>query len=368
MPNVPVVVGSQGRDSNGSDALLQRKYRDLIRKHLGKFLAPLFAEFTGVHFHIAWTPALPELWDAQTLPTGCSVCCRLTGSPLLPDCRICGQKQLTRALGADGAGHRFTCRLGVRNYWVPIRVRGETLGLAYLQALAHSIVQTPARKRSVRAARRRFDRAEARVLGRPQFSRSARFLQLIVQHVQTASLADLRKADLTSAACVVVALEKEQARLHETLQRHFPPTPQVLHRSRPESHVEQIVHRLLDYTEQNYRKPITLQHCADKLGMNPAYLSDLFSSAVGVPFKAYLTKLRLEKAKELLGDPAKTASEVAYAVGYASENRFRIAFKKAIGLPPKIWRETLRMSQPVLLAWFLGELEFLEGLEALLLG
>ena len=84
----------------------------------------------------------------------------------------------------------------------------------------------------------------------------------------------------------------------------------------------------------DYAKPITLQHYARELGMNAAYLSDLFSHALGVPFKTYLTELRMEKAKELLGDPTKTASDVAYAVGYASENRFRFAFKKATGLSP----------------------------------
>jgi hypothetical protein len=40
--------------------LLQHKYRELVRKHLGRFLDSLFAEFTGVHFHVAWAPALPR--------------------------------------------------------------------------------------------------------------------------------------------------------------------------------------------------------------------------------------------------------------------------------------------------------------------
>ena len=57
----------------------------------------------------------------------------------------------------------------------------------------------------------------------------------------------------------------------------------------------------------------------------------------------------MEKAQELLGNPARGISDVACAVGYASENRFRIAFKKATGLAPRIWRETLRM-QPLALA------------------
>jgi AraC-like DNA-binding protein len=347
--------------------LLQQKYRELIRKHLDKVLDALFAEFTGVHFHIAWTPALPKQWDAHTMPTGCSVCCRLTGSPLLPACRTCGPIQLARALSLDGDGHRFTCRLGVRNYWIPIRVRDETLGLAYLQALEHSSARPLAGKRCARTARARLCQAGARVLSRLRFARAARFLRHIVQHVQSATLSDLRKADLTRTGRAVVALENEQARLHETLQRYLPPAPQVPRRSSPESHAEQIVHRLLERIELDCGKPITLQQYARELGMNAAYLSDLFSHAVGVPFKTYITDLRLEKARELLGDPAKTAAEVAYSVGYASENRFRSAFKKATGLPPRIWRETLKMPQSALLVWLLEGMGFMESLEGLFL-
>jgi AraC-like DNA-binding protein len=322
--------------------LLQHKYRELIRKHDGKALAALFAEFTGVHFHIAWTPPLPRQWDARTLPTGCSVCCRLTGSPLLPACRTCGPTQLVRALSADGDGHRFTCRLGVRNYWIAIRVRDEMLGIAYLQALENSTARPLAGKRSARAAHARFRRADANVLSRPEFARAARFLRHVVEHVQTATLSDLRKADLTSVARAVLALEKEQARLHLALNPHLPPAPQAPRRPGPESHAQQTVHHLLERIELDYGKPITLQHYARELGLNAAYVSDLFSRAMGVPFKNYLTGLRLEKAKELLADPAKTASEVAYAVGYASENRFRLAFKKTNGLCPRSWRETMR--------------------------
>ena len=71
------------------------------------------------------------------------MCCRLAGSPLLQECRTCGPRQLARTLSADGDGHRFTCRLGVRNYWIPIRVRDQTLGIAYLQALEHVHRQAP---------------------------------------------------------------------------------------------------------------------------------------------------------------------------------------------------------------------------------
>jgi AraC-like DNA-binding protein len=339
-----------------SDPLLQSKYRKLIHKQLDRHLDKLFAEFTGLHFHITWAPLPPHEWDTLSLPTACSVCCRLSGAPLLKDCWTCGPKQLARALSADGDGHHFTCRLGVLNYWFPIRVRGATLGIAYLQALDRrpppKTVQIHCDlgprlangKRATLGNNRH--RKDARHVSWAEFARAARLLLLIVQHVQTASLADLRKADLTNAGRAVLALEKEQTRLHRTLQRHLPPTSQVPRGSGPESHTDQIVHRVLKGIEVDYGKPVTLQQYARELGMNAAYLSGLFSHALGVPFKTYLTEVRMTKAKGLLEDQAKTASDVAFAVGYASENRFRLAFKKATGLSPKFWRETMQTNPP----------------------
>jgi AraC-like DNA-binding protein len=312
-----------------------------VVQHLDQMLARLFADFTGLHFHISWAPLSARKWEAHSLPTACSVCCRLRGSPRRKDCDSCGPQQLIRALRQSSGGHHFTCRLGVRNYWLPIRVRAETLGIAYLQALDH-VPAPPKLRPGARAGKLHRRPTEARHLGNAEFTRAARLLQLIIEHVQTASLSDLRKTDLTAAGHAVIALEKEQARLHETLERHLPPAASPTTHFGPESHPAQVVHRLLDSIERNYGKPITLRQCAAQLGMNPTYLSDLFSRTVGIPFKTYLTDLRLQRAKELLGNAGMPVAEVAFAVGYVSENRFRIAFKQATGIPPKVWRETMQ--------------------------
>jgi len=332
-PTVPSAPGPRARSSRLTPAapLLQRKYRELTRKHLSVLTDRLFADLTGLHFHIAWAPSASSQWEARMLPTACSVCCRIAGTSLSaqPVCRVCGPKQLARALGTDGDGLSFKCRLGVFNYWLPIRVRGVIIGIAYLQALDAT--------RSKRAAR-----ATGKVLSGTEFNRASRLLRLIVQYVQTLNLAQLRKAELTTAGYAVVALEREQARLHEALQRHLPAPPQIAHRSGTETRSDQTVRRLMQCISEKYPQPITLRTCAATLGMNAAYASALFSRKIGRPFKAYLTELRLEKAKALLGEPARSITEVACAVGYASENRFRIAFKKGTGLSPRLWRETMQ--------------------------
>lgn len=325
------------------ERLLQTKYRALVRKHLGKMLGGLFADFTGLRFHIAWISPLAAGGVARTLPSGCSVCCRLSRSRLVPHCRSCGPHHLAVALASD-RGHGFTCRLGVRNYWLRIRVRDETPGIACLQALEHGPARGPGRPGSSPAARARLERAGAIVISHLKFIRAARFLRYLVQQVQIASLNDLRKADLDRAGRVVVALEREQSRLHDTLQRYLPGAPELPRLSGLETRPEQIVHGLLERIELGFTKPLTLRALARDLKMNAAYLSALFSRVVGIPFKTYLSDLRVQKAKGLLGDCAKTSTEVAFAVGYASERRFRSVFRKATGLSPRAWRETMRIS------------------------
>lgn len=323
------------------EQLLLRKYQELIRKHLSQIPDALFAEFTRLHFHIAWRLASPKGWDVHALPAGCPVCYRLSGAPPPPECRSCGSRQLAATLASDHGRH-FTCRLGVRNYWIPIRLRSETTGIAYLQALERAIHKPRGRNGSNTAGRGSLRRDGAIVMDRAQFGRAARFLELIVHHAQTASLSDLRKADLSRAGRTVIALEREQARLHEGLQRHLPAAPPVPRGTGPESHPEQVIRGLLERIELDYAKPITLKRFARDLGLNGMYLSALFSRIAGIPFKRHLTELRLQKAMELLDDSTRTASDVAFAVGYASENRFRVAFKEATGLSPRAWRETMQ--------------------------
>ena len=135
--------------------------------------------------------------------------------------------------------------------------------------------------------------------------------------------------------------EHEETKLRAELSRGLPGIVGESGRAEDESHTEQVVHRMLDYIQKGYVRPITLKECARNLEFNAAYLCALFSRTVGLPFKSYLTRLRLEKAKGLLSDPTRRISDVAYAVGYTNANQFRLVFKAATGLAPVTWRSNL---------------------------
>ncbi len=179
------------------------------------------------------------------------------------------------------------------------------------------------------------------------FCEAARLLRLVIEHVETSALADLRKADLTQAQRALSELQTVATRLRGELNGLVPAFNKTGPALEPENHTARVVRAMLECIHQHYAQPVTLATCAEKLGLGAAYLSALFSRHVGMPFKTYLTEVQVEKARELLSDPARSVAEVAFAVGYRSENRFRIAFRRLTGISPKLWRETFRMEGPL---------------------
>jgi AraC-like DNA-binding protein len=244
--------------------------------------------------------------------------------------------------------------LGVHNFWLPIIVRGYLVGLAFVQALAvpapaAGTPQIPAATSNVAAglAAKKASRHTARgdkSMSRSQFGEAARLLRLVVHHVETCAVADLRKSDLSRAQQALLELQTVATRLRTELNGLVPAFNKTAPVLEAENHTDRLVRAALKYIHGNYAEPLTLRQCARQLRLNAAYLSAQFSRAVGTPFKRYLTELRVEKARELLSDPTMSVAEVAYAVGYASPNRFRLAFRHLTGLSPISWRETLRMA------------------------
>ncbi len=340
---------------SAADAILCENYRQLTRSHLER-LPGLFRELTGLECYVAWVPPWPGRWKARDLPAHSALCRQLVArnAGMQARCRRCAAQHLARTFKSGHNGHRFTCFLGVHNFWLRILVRNCIVGLAFVQALGRPA--EPSARPGPNHGRRQ--------VSRPEFKHAAKLLQLIFQQVETSALADLRKSDSTRAQQALFELQTVVKKLREQLNGLIPAFNKTAPALQPENHTQQLVHAALEYLHRHYAQPLTLRQYARGLGMNAAYLSAVFSRAVGMPFKTYLTEVRLEKARELLSDPAKRISEVARAVGYASENRFRSAFKKLTGLSPRSWRETFRTATLIILGWLLEEQEFIESVEA----
>lgn len=96
----------------------------------------------------------------------------------------------------------------------------------------------------------------------------------------------------------------------------------------------------LHYLENNYFEEIDVAALAARLGFSRAYFSTLFTKRTGEAPYRFLTKIRMEKAKEYLSTSAHSVEEIAYSVGFSCIGRFCSLFKKYTGVSPLQYRKT----------------------------
>lgn len=90
--------------------------------------------------------------------------------------------------------------------------------------------------------------------------------------------------------------------------------------------------------EYYHLEDLSLNYVADTVSISPGYLSILFRRETDETFIEYLTRVRMEKAKELLRTSSMKAYEVAYKVGYSDPHYFSICFKKYTGCTPSDYK------------------------------
>lgn len=104
--------------------------------------------------------------------------------------------------------------------------------------------------------------------------------------------------------------------------------------------VADVIRKVLEFIESNYRNAdVTASMLCEKFSLSPSYFSRAFREVTGQNFPEYINRLRLEKAKELLGESTDMdISEIGLSVGYESASYFISAFKKKYGVTPSKFR------------------------------
>lgn len=94
-----------------------------------------------------------------------------------------------------------------------------------------------------------------------------------------------------------------------------------------------------EYIKRNYGKDsLSLKKIADYLYLSPSYLSAIFKSELGINYNDFVTKVRIEKAKELLRITDKKVYTIAEDIGYGNIHYFSRIFKKTTGFTPLQYR------------------------------
>lgn len=98
--------------------------------------------------------------------------------------------------------------------------------------------------------------------------------------------------------------------------------------------------QIIAYIHEHYKEDISLDQCAELVGINSYTLSKWFKQASGVNFIDYLTELRIKKAQELLRSTDMLINDIAQEVGY-QQRYFNRIFKKHVGVTPSEYRNNI---------------------------
>lgn len=227
-------------------------------------------------------------------------------------CAACLETQ-QKIADAAGAGPRTVkCFAGLCDTGVPVSVGDELLG--FLQT-GQVFLNKPNKAQFARTAKqlvdwgwkvdlRRLEEAyfQTRVISPQQYESVLRLLTIFAQHLS-----------IVSNQLMVAKVNAE------------PPA----------------ITRAKQFIHEHQGDEISLGDVAHAVNTSTFYFCKLFKKTTGLNFTEYLSRVRIEKARNLLLNPNLRISEVAFSAGFQSLTHFNRIFRRMAGESPTQYREKL---------------------------
>jgi AraC-like DNA-binding protein len=97
--------------------------------------------------------------------------------------------------------------------------------------------------------------------------------------------------------------------------------------------------RVADFVDARLEEPLSLADLAHAAGLSPMHFAAQFRLATGFTPREYLTRRRIDRARDLLRHSTLPIVEVALNVGFQTQAHFTTVFRRLSGAPPGRWRE-----------------------------
>ena len=102
-----------------------------------------------------------------------------------------------------------------------------------------------------------------------------------------------------------------------------------------------VITRAKEFIHEHQTEHLRLGHVAKAVNTSTFYFCKMFKKVTGINFTDYLSRIRIEKSKNLLLNPNLRVSEIAFEVGFQSLTHFNRVFKKILGQSPTDYRTQL---------------------------
>ncbi len=120
-------------------------------------------------------------------------------------------------------------------------------------------------------------------------------------------------------------------------------TPRTERQStRPTEPALALLRRAKDRIDRDYAQPLDVDVLAAEASCSRYHFMRSFQAAYGEPPGLYLTRRRIERAKDLLRSANLTVTEICFLVGFSSLGSFSRRFSELVGTSPTAFREQAR--------------------------
>jgi len=112
--------------------------------------------------------------------------------------------------------------------------------------------------------------------------------------------------------------------------------------NRREKPVPEVITEIMRIIHRRYPDNLTIADIASQVYLAKTYICLLFKQETGETINEYMTRVRMEKAKELLQDTEQKLADICLAIGYAEPSYFTKQFRKYTGMNPSDYRDLHR--------------------------
>ncbi|HUD48420.1 MAG TPA: helix-turn-helix domain-containing protein [Candidatus Baltobacteraceae bacterium] len=299
-------------DAQSKNDSVHRENKDLVEALANSTIYQdyerAFSETTGLPVSIrsveSWQ--LPHRGKRQENP----FCAMMAGKSR--SCAACLRLQQQLSETAQNEPQTLTCELGLSDTAVPIRF-GERL-VGFLQT-GQVFRKKPTEKQ--------FDRAALQVA---QWELEIANDQLRQAYFSTKVLSP-RQHDGVVRLLAIFGQHISMVSNQILVQRASAEPPSIA--------------RAKQFIQENQAEVLSLGMVAKAVNMSTFYFCKMFKKATGLNFTDYVSRVRVEKARNLLLNRNLRISEIAYEIGFQSLTHFNRVFKKITGQSPTEYRSQL---------------------------
>lgn len=227
-------------------------------------------------------------------------------------CAACLQLHQKLTDSAVDGPATLACSAGLSDTAVPVKAGGRVIGFLQTgQAFREKPdkVEFPRMYRQIRewgveATEKEVHEAWAgsKVLGEKQYDAAVKLLEIFARHLSMMS--------------------------NQILVQHEHSEPPMIKRAR-------------EFIETHITEELSLEQVARAVHASSFYFCKMFKKYTGLNFTDFVSRTRIERAKNLLLNPNLRISEIAFEVGFQSLTHFNRVFKKVVGESPSDYRSKL---------------------------